>query len=618
MSPHADPRRKNVSDDWPANMTATRRTGHAEGGPDPTSPGIEQIRGGGETELLAVNADLREQVRLFEAALQNMNQGLCMFDTESRLVVTNRRYHEIFDIPADAIARGMTQHDICAMLIAQGCYPPSETLEWIEEATRAALQSDNGLPILRELADGRVLSVLYRVIQGGGWVSTFEDITEQQRSAARIAHLAHHDVLTDLANTRAMRLKYLDLIEATDPERPLLAMCYIDLDRFKFVNDTYGYATGDELLQAVAVRLRRNTRREDIVARLGGDEFAVIHRITDETDAPAMAQRLVDALSRPYEISGSLIEIGASVGVTTRPLHDVDIDPLLHDADLALRHAKAEGRGTFSVFDVGMSEAARARRLIETELQVALAEEQFELHYQTLVDADGGRIIGVEALVRWRHPERGLIPPLSFIPIMEETGLLLPLGNWILERACRDAMLWPDHITVAVNVSSEQMRQRSFGDTVLAVLAKTGLPARRLEIEITESSLLEESEVPQANLAVIHDAGISIAMDDFGTGYSSLSYLRRFPINKIKIDRSFMKDAETSADARAIIRAVSALGASMGLTTLIEGVETVQQLEFARLEGVGQLQGYLFSRPQPESVVTKLLYDDRLQAASEQ
>jgi EAL domain-containing protein (putative c-di-GMP-specific phosphodiesterase class I) len=265
-----------------------------------------------------------------------------------------------------------------------------------------------------------------------------------------------------------------------------------------------------------------------------------------------------------------------------------------------------------------MSEAARARRLIETELQVALAEEQFELHYQTLVDADGGRIIGVEALVRWRHPERGLVPPLSFIPIMEETGLLLPLGNWILERACRDAMLWPDHITVAVNVSSEQMRQRSFGDTVLAVLAKTGLPARRLEIEITESSLLEESEVPQANLAVIHDAGISIAMDDFGTGYSSLSYLRRFPINKIKIDRSFMKDAETSADARAIIRAVSALGTSMGLTTLIEGVETVQQLEFARLEGVGQLQGYLFSRPQPESVVTKLLYDDRLQAASDQ
>ncbi len=558
-------------------------------------------------DLLALNAVLTEQIRLFEAALENMSHGLCMFDAQSRLVVSNPRYHEIFQIPADAVRRGMTQGDICAFLIAQRCYPPAVTLDGIRESTRVALQRDDGLPILRELADGRVLSILYRAMKGGGWVSTFEDVTEQRRNRDRIAHLADHDALTDLVNARAMRGSHHGLADAADPERPLLAVCSVDLDRFSFVNDTHGHAAGDELLRAVALRLRANTRRGDIVARLGGDEFAVVQRAADEAAADALAQRLAAVLSRPYEISTGRIEVGASVGVATRPALGVDMDGLLHDAELALRNAKAEGPGTVGVFHPDMSKAARERRLIEAELHAALAAEQFELHYQPLVDIDGSRIVGVEALVRWRHPERGLVAPLSFIGIMEEIGLIVPLGLWVLARACRDAMRWPDHVVVAVNVSSVQMRQKGFGDTVLAVLAETGLGARRLEIEITESSLLEESASTLENLAVLHDAGIRIAMDDFGTGYSSLSYLRRFPIDKIKIDRSFMNDAETSADARAIIRAVAGLGVSLGITTLVEGVETVQQLDLARAEGVGQVQGYLFSRPQPEAIVSTMI-----------
>ncbi len=442
-------------------------------------------------------------------------------------------------------------------------------------------------------------------MDGGGWVSTFEDITEQRRSAERIAHLAHHDALTDLANTRAMRQGYRDLIAAQDDERPLLAMYYIDLDRFKFVNDTYGHAAGDELLQEVAARLRRNTRRGDVVARLGGDEFALVHRVVDAAAATSTAQRLVNVLSEPFDLASGRVHTGASIGLAIRAVQDLDMDPLLHDADLALRHSKTEGRGVFSVFEASMSEAFEARRQIEADLQAALAADQFELHYQTLVDARDGHVACVEALVRWRHPTRGLVPPLSFIPLAEETGLILPLGRWVLERACRDALAWPESVDVAVNVSSVHMRQKGFGAEVLAVLAETGLAAARLEVEITETSLLEESEATRENLATLHGAGIRIAMDDFGTGYSSLSYLRRFPIDKIKIDRSFMSEAETSADARAIIRAVAGLGVSLGITTVVEGVETAQQLELARAEGVGQVQGYLLGRPQPQASLSR-------------
>ena len=364
-------------------------------------------RAEGIDRLAALNAALSEQIRLFEGALQNMNQGLCMFDAQSRLVVSNKRYRDIFNIPQDMVLTGMAQHAICSALVARGLYSPEVTVAEIERSTRAALQAAEPAPITRELCDGRTLAINHRVMDGGGWVSTFEDITEQRRSAERIAHLAHHDALTDLANTRAMRQGYRDLIAAQNDERPLLAMYYIDLDRFKFVNDTYGHAAGDELLQEVAARLRRNTRRGDVVARLGGDEFALVHRVVDAAAATSTAQRLVNVLSEPFDLASGRVHTGASIGLAIRAVQDLDMDPLLHDADLALRHSKTEGRGVFSVFEASMSEAFEARRQIEADLQAALAADQFELHYQTLVDARDGHVACVEALVRWRHPKIG-------------------------------------------------------------------------------------------------------------------------------------------------------------------------------------------------------------------
>ncbi|MEH3118217.1 MAG: EAL domain-containing protein [Methylorubrum populi] len=538
-----------------------------------------------------------------------MNQGLCMFDRQARLVVCNHRYREIFGIPEDYPLFGKTQEEICGFLVADGRYPPSITLETIRESVRGALTRPRALPVFRELANGRIVSILYRSIEGGGWVSTFEDITEQKRSQARIQHLARYDGLTDLANARTLRESGRALSTGGAKGLPVLACHYLDMDRFKFVNDTYGHAVGDELLQAVAARLRATARRDDVVGRLGGDEFALIQRVPDVTAALAFAQRLVAEIGRPFELSSGRIEAGVSIGVATHEDRDVaaDVERLLQNADLALRQAKSLERGTVCAFEPAMSETARQRLALERELSAALAAGQMQVHYQPLVEIQDGRIIGVEALARWEHPERGFIPPATFIPLAEEVGLIVQLGEWVLRRACQDAARWPDHVTVAVNASVVQVRQKSFADAVLAILAETAFPAGRLEIEITESSLLEESETTMQTLHRLREAGVRFALDDFGTGYSSLSYLRRFPFDKIKIDRSFMRDAETSADALAIIRAVAGLGTSLGITTLVEGVETEQQLLLAQAEGLKQVQGYLFSKPIPRACIAEMM-----------
>ena len=555
--------------------------------------------------------DWPEQFQRFEVALQHMNQGLCMFDRQARLVVCNHRYREIFEIPDDYSLFGKTQEEICSFLITAGRYPPPITLDTISRSMRGALARSHDLPVFRELADGRMISILYRPIAGGGWVSTFEDITEQRRSQARIQHLARYDGLTELANARTLREGGRALSSADARGLPVLACHYLDLDRFKFVNDTYGHAVGDELLQAVAARLRACSRRDDVVGRLGGDEFALFQRVPDVAAALAFARRLVADIAEPFELSSGRVEVGVSIGVATHAdkdaAADTDVELLLQDADLALRRAKSLERGTVCLFEPAMSETARQRLALEREPGAALAAEQLQVHYQPLMESRSGRIIGVEALARWEHPERGFIPPVTFIPLAEEVGLIVPLGAWVLRRACRDAAEWPDHLTVAVNASVVQVRQKSFADTVLAILAETGFPAGRLEIEITESTLLEDSESTMQNLHKRRDAGVRFALDDFGTGYSSLSYLRRFPFDKIKIDRSFMRDAETSADARAIIRAVAGLGTSLGITTLVEGVETEQQLQLAQVEGLKQVQGYLFSKPVPGAHIAKMV-----------
>ena len=574
---------------------------------------------GALADLRASHANLVEQNRRFDAALSNMTQGLCMFDAAERLVVYNPRYCEIYGIAFERLRFGMSQREICEALVAQGCYRKDTTVDSLCEGTRLALLSPDPAPIHRELADGRVVAVCYRTIEGGGWVATFEDITERRRNEARIAHMARHDALTDLPNRMALREHGLDMLGQGrgDDRINRLAILCLDLDRFKAVNDTHGHGVGDALLRAVSARLCARVRVGDLVARLGGDEFAVLHRVADEAGAMAMAERLIALVSMPYELGGYTVEIGMSVGIAIAEQAADDIDRLLKNADTALYHAKGEGRGTACLFEAAMDETAQARRDLERDVAEALKEGMFELHYQPLLDLGSDLVTGMEALIRWRHPERGPISPVTFIPVAEETGMIVALGEWVLNQACRDAVTWPDRISVAVNVSAVQLRHRNFAQVVLMALAASGLRPDRLELEITESVLLDDTEANLQTLHLLRRTGIRISMDDFGTGYSSLTYLRRFPFDKIKIDRSFVQDAGTATESGAIIRALVGLGASLGITTLVEGIETEEQLAAVRAQGCQEMQGFLFSRPRPAAEIGPFLayLDAQAQAA---
>ena len=560
--------------------------------------------------LERAHAELSEQNRRFDAALENMSQGLCLFDAGHRLLVWNRRYLEMFGLEADALQVGMSQRAVIELLVRLGRYRNGATVDSVSEGTRTSLTAEGPKSLMRELADGRVIAAIHRPMPGGGWVATFEDITERRRNEARIIHMARHDGLTDLPNRTALREAGAELLRQAREAGTGLAVLCLDLDRFKPVNDSFGHAVGDGLLKAVAARLRTQVRGHDLVARLGGDEFAVLYAVEDAEGAAALAQRLIRIVSAPYRLDDVTAEIGMSVGIAlVGPDAGAgrDIERLLKEADMALYEAKAGGRGTARLFETKMDETARERLTLERELREALQDGRFELHYQPLVDLSDDRITGMEALVRWRHPERGLVSPALFIPLAEETGLIVPLGDWVLRQACRDAAGWPGGISVAVNVSPLQLRHRGFAQSVLAALAAGGLDAARLELEITESVLLDDTEANLETLHTLRRLGVRISMDDFGTGYSSISYLRRFPFDKIKIDRSFVRDCAGSPDAGAIIRAIVGLGASLGITTLVEGVETEPQLATVRAEGAREVQGFLFSPPRPAAEIAALL-----------
>jgi diguanylate cyclase (GGDEF)-like protein len=377
----------------------------------------------------------------------------------------------------------------------------------------------------------------------------------------------------------------------------------LDLDQFKAVNDTLGHPVGDLLLKEAAIRLRTCTRETDIVARLGGDEFAILQRVDggQGDQARALSERLLDAIRQPFDLEGSKLVVGTSIGVALAPQDGNSADQLLKNADLALYRAKSEGRHRWRLFDMQMEADARARHAMESDLRNAIWRDEFEIHYQTLIHSTTCETCAVEALVRWRHPQNGLLAPDSFIPIAEETGLIVPLGEWILRRACLDAVSWPVHIKLAVNLSATQLSSPGLEQVIASVLAQTGFAAGRLELEITESVLLENDE---ANLAVLHalrKLGVAIVLDDFGTGYSSLSYLQKFPFDKLKIDRSFVSDLTSRSDSAAIVCAITSLGKSLNILTTAEGIETEEQFKLLRATGVDQMQGYLFGRPRPES-----------------
>ncbi|WP_456622067.1 MULTISPECIES: bifunctional diguanylate cyclase/phosphodiesterase [unclassified Bradyrhizobium] len=553
---------------------------------------------------------LGRQQFVLDTALENMSQGLCMFDADGKIQLFNERY---------AALLGRTGIPLTGRLLVEVLREEQAKGQWQGDAdeffARLVVDAREGRTtsqVVNRL--GRSIRVVNQPMQGGGWVATFEDITDWLEAQAKITHMARHDALTNLPN-RVLFHEQLEQGLRRARSNDQLAVLCLDLDHFKDINDSLGHPIGDALLKEVGRRLAAAVGENDTVARLGGDEFAVVQLgRSEEAAAALLAGRLVEVISAPYEINDHQIVIGVSIGISLSPQDGSDPDELLKNADLALYRAKADGRGTYRFFETGMDARAQARRLLEMDLRAAVQRDEFQAYYQPIRDVASGRVVAFEALLRWNHPQRGLIAPVSFIPLAEETGLIVQLGEFVLRSACTDAATWPDDVDVAVNLSPVQFKNPNLIASVTEALAASGLAARRLELEITESVLLQNSEATLTTLHELRAMGVRISLDDFGTGYSSLSYLRSFPFDKIKIDRSFVSELATREDSMAIIRAVTGLGRSLGIVTTAEGVENDAQLELLRREGCTQAQGYLFSKPRPASDVMIMLNRPRLRA----
>jgi diguanylate cyclase (GGDEF)-like protein len=552
--------------------------------------------------------NLRIRNLQFDTAINNMSQGLCFFDAAHRLIVCNDRYVGMYDLPRDRVGPGTALAEIVDMRVEAGSFPKMSRDEYLHWRTNVAISNvptDSSV----ELRNGRTFKIRHRPMPDGGWVATHEDITEQRRSEVKIEYMAHHDALTDLANRVLLNERLEQALSRRIHREEIVAVHHLDLDQFKAVNDTFGHPAGDKLLKTVGERLRGLVHETDTIARMGGDEFVIVQGpFTDAAEATYLAQRIIASMSQPFDLDGHQAVIGASIGIAVGPGDGLRPDRLLRNADLALYRAKGDGRGTFRFFEAEMDLQMRTRRIMEQDLRKALQAGEFELYYQPVVNLASNAISGFEALIRWNHPKEGLVAPVKFIPLAEEIGFIVPLGEWVIRQACATAAQWPGDLSVAVNISAAQFRSPGLMQVIVGALAASGLQPTRLEIEITETVLLQNRE---ATLAVLHQLralGIRIAMDDFGTGYSSLTYLQCFPFDKIKIDRSFVKDITENAGSLNIVRAVAALANGMGMTATAEGVETTEQLDRITAEGCTEMQGYLFSKPLPMREIERLYF----------
>ncbi|NLS68538.1 EAL domain-containing protein [Bradyrhizobium brasilense] len=547
-------------------------------------------------------------------AVNNIPQGLVLYDASARIIICNRPYIEMFGLSPDVAKPGCTMHRLIAHRQETGSFDGD--VDDFCDAIIGNVKLGRATRQLTQAPGGRAIEIVNKPLPEGGWVATIQDVTERTRTENKIAHMAHYDALTDLPNRVLFRERLERALKAIRPDQQLAVM-YIDIDEFKAVNDALGHQIGDELLRAIADRLRGCVGDTDVAARLGGDEFAVIQTtVRDQTETMQLLAAIYQSIRRPIDCSGHLITTDASIGIAVAPADGLDIDQLLRNADLALYGAKSDGRRTYRFFETGMDARAKARRSLELELRQAIADGSFELHYQPLLHLEEGQVSCCEALVRWRHPERGTISPADFIPIAEDTGLINDLGHWVLNTACREAMNWPEHVHVAVNVSPIQFKSQTLALNVAAALAATGLAPSRLELEITEAVLIRDDEAALDILHQLRELGVRIALDDFGTGYSSLSYLQRFPFDKIKIDRAFIKDLAGTGASSTIVQAVVNIAAASDMTTTAEGVETEQQRNLLRILGCTEMQGYLFSRPVSSAEIRKLLSSDHEKAVS--
>jgi len=538
---------------------------------------------------------LRERDRQFGTAVNNMSQGVVMFDTAERMVVCNNRYVEMYGLSPDVVKPGAMLRDVIANRVETGSLardPDQYRAELLD-----AMAQGKTISWIVETPDGRIISVINRPMPGGDWVGTHEDITERKRAEARVVHMAHHDDLTGLPNRAAFSQCLARTLERAAAAGESFAILCIDLDRFKEVNDVFGHSIGDALLREASRRLAAAAEGA-FLARLGGDEFTIIVEGTQPATAERLTERLFAAVASDIEVDAHRLRIGMSVGVAIFPHDGADAQTLLVNADAAMYRSKTEGRGIVRFFEPDMDKRLRDRRALQHDLRSAVAHGELSVHYQPQA-AIGGSIVGFEALVRWHHPTRGLVPPATFIPIAEESGTIIPIGEWILREACREAASWPRPLQIAINLSPVQFRHGDLPALVHTVLLETGLAAHRLELEITEGVLISDFDRVLAILRRLKGLGVRIAMDDFGTGYSSLSYLQSFPFDKIKIDRSFIAKLETGNHSAAIIRAVISLGRGLNLPVVAEGVETQDQLAFLSTESCNEIQGFLIGRPEP-------------------
>ena len=564
--------------------------------------------------------ELQDQKFRLDTAINNMGEGLCMFDGEKRLVVCNDRYAEMYRLPPELLRTGTPHRDIIKHRITSGILKgeTSESAATLVMSRLSALPRDAASSRIEELADGRSICVTRQPMAGGGWVATHLDVTEQRRSEARVAHMAQHDALTDLPNRVLLRARLEQALSITRRGGPHLAVLMLDLDRFKEINDTLGHPTGDALLQAVAARLRACIRDTALIARLGGDEFAVIEHMPDPViEAAALAERIKQALSEPFDLGDHQVITGTSIGIAVAPSDGIDSDQILKSADLALYRAKSNGRGTFHFFEPELDRRMHSRRNLERDMRNALVSGEFDLHYQPFVDSKSGALSGLEALLRWQHPQRGMVLPADFIPLAEETGLIVPIGEWVLRSACAEAAKWSADLKIAVNLSPAQFRSKELVRVVIGALATSRLAPHRLELEVTETAIMHDSETVFAALGQLHELGVRIALDDFGTGYSSLSFLQKFPFDKIKIDRSFVNELFSENDeSRLIARAVVRFAVSLGKTTTAEGVETKEQMDILREEACAEMQGYYFSRPKSSAEIAQMVQADVMPATT--
>jgi diguanylate cyclase (GGDEF)-like protein len=561
--------------------------------------------------VLEHSNEVEELNRRLDVALNNMGRGLSMFDADARLVMCNKVYREIYSIPEELSWPGTTLAELVRYHVKTetGRDGPEEIekeRKWIENHI-AEMARGKSFQHTQYLKSGRIVLVSNQPLQGGGWVDIQEDITEKRLAEQKIDWLARHDALTEIANRHHFREQLNTWFSALQDDRGF-ALHWIDLDHFKEINDTLGHPVGDALLKSVAKRLRKVLRDSDLVARLGGDEFAILQAgARREADAAKLAKRIMQALAEPHRLVGHQVTAGASIGIALAPKHGSDPEELMKHADMALYNAKTSGRCAYVLFNPEHMRASGTRRELEKDLHSALAKGQLELHYQPIVDPQQETVTSLEALMRWRHPKRGVIEPSEFIPLAEDTGLIHDMGQWALRQACNDAINWPGTIKVTVNVSPIQFDADLF-KIVKDALDESGLDPHRLELEITESVLLRDEAKVHDILHKLRELGVQIALDDFGTAYASLSYLRSFPFDTIKIDKSFIRDLDgpQRSDCVAIINAVVALAKSMQMGAVAEGVETIDHLETVSKAGC-EVQGFYFSKPVPAQDVASVL-----------